>query len=224
MVEEFGINLFQMMENAGRSLALLAKTKYLSRLENPCIVVLAGTGGNGGGGLVASRNLLNWGYKVIILTSKNIEDYHGVPKQQFETLITMDADIIPFDNFNKSINCNLIIDALLGYSISGNPRGIVKEMIQWANHTKLSQDMPILSLDLPSGIGPEGEVFTPVIRADTTLTLALPKQSMYKNNTRNYIGELFLADIGVPPKLYESRSFQFDLKTLFKDGNILKIY
>ena len=68
MVEHFGIQLLQMMENAGRNLALLAK-RILSldeddddALQDRPIVVLAGRGNNGGGGLAAARHLLNWAH------------------------------------------------------------------------------------------------------------------------------------------------------------------
>ena len=57
MVEDFHIELVQMMENAGRNLADLAVRHFGPRST----VVLAGSGGNGGGGLVAARHLANRG-------------------------------------------------------------------------------------------------------------------------------------------------------------------
>jgi NAD(P)H-hydrate epimerase len=62
MIEDYGISLIQMMENAGRNLAHLARRRFLG--DDPRgrrVVVLAGTGGNGGGGLVCARNLRNGG-------------------------------------------------------------------------------------------------------------------------------------------------------------------
>ena len=65
MIEKYGFELIQMMENAGRALALVAKQVFLKNdLKNKKIAVLAGTGGNGGGALVAARRLSSWGGEV----------------------------------------------------------------------------------------------------------------------------------------------------------------
>src|SRR5215813_10687352 len=65
-VEETGPNLYQMMENAGRNLATLA-LEILGGYSNRCrILVLAGTGGNGGGGICAARHLANRGVPVVL--------------------------------------------------------------------------------------------------------------------------------------------------------------
>ena len=62
MVEVYGIQLMQMMENAGQHLTVLARDRFLERdPESKRVVVLAGSGGNGGGVLVSARNLHNWG-------------------------------------------------------------------------------------------------------------------------------------------------------------------
>ena len=67
MVEDYGILLIQMMENAGRNLAHLARRRFLdSDCRGRRVVVLAGSGGNGGGGLVCARHLHNWGSTVSV--------------------------------------------------------------------------------------------------------------------------------------------------------------
>src|SRR5258708_10237604 len=60
MVEDLGISLLQMMENAGRALAELTGIQ-LSGVRRRHVVVLAGRGGNGGGGVAAARRLARWG-------------------------------------------------------------------------------------------------------------------------------------------------------------------
>lgn len=65
MIEEYHIELIQMMENAGRNLAHLARMPFLGGDPRGYhVVVLAGRGGNGGGGLVCPRRLYNWGANV----------------------------------------------------------------------------------------------------------------------------------------------------------------
>ena len=70
MIDHYGIELIQMMENAGRGLALLAKARLGGSVKGVSIMVLAGTGGNGGGAMVAARRLHNWGAKVVIILTK----------------------------------------------------------------------------------------------------------------------------------------------------------
>ena len=56
MVDEYGITLFQMMENAGRALARFARTRFLGGdASGQRVLVLAGSGGNGGGGPSVQR-------------------------------------------------------------------------------------------------------------------------------------------------------------------------
>ena len=67
MIEEYGILLMQMMENAGRQLAHLARQRFMDGDPvGKTVLVLAGAGGNGGGGLVAARRLHSWGAHVIV--------------------------------------------------------------------------------------------------------------------------------------------------------------
>lgn len=94
----------------------------------------------------------------------------------------------------------LIIDALLGYNLKGNPRGNYAKLINEANDSKL----PIISLDIPSGIeGTKGLILKPAIMADVTMTLALPKTAFQNLQIIEYLGRLFIADISVPNELYK---------------------
>jgi NAD(P)H-hydrate repair Nnr-like enzyme with NAD(P)H-hydrate epimerase domain len=67
-VEEFGLGILQMMENAGRSLALNVM-EMLDSAEGE-VTVLVGPGGNGGGGLCCARHLHNRGFKVWVLLDR----------------------------------------------------------------------------------------------------------------------------------------------------------
>ncbi len=71
MIEDYHIELIQMMENAGRNLAHLARSRFfVGQATGKKVIVLAGTGGNGGGVLVCARRLHNWGAKVRVFLSK----------------------------------------------------------------------------------------------------------------------------------------------------------
>jgi NAD(P)H-hydrate epimerase len=113
---------------------------------------------------------------------------------------------------------DLIIDAILGYGFHGKPRRRTARWIEWAN----SQGCPILALDLPSGLdATTGIPSTPCIRATATLTLALPKTGLRAPQAQAFVGEVFLADIGVPPEVY--RDIGLEVRALFAGGSIIRL-
>lgn len=113
---------------------------------------------------------------------------------------------------------DLILDALIGYGLTGNPRGAAAEWITWAN----GAGRPILALDAPSGLdATTGQPGQPCIRAAVTLTLALPKTGLLTPEARPLVGELYLADISVPPELY--RRLGIEIGSLFNDDTIVRV-
>jgi NAD(P)H-hydrate epimerase len=197
MVEVYQIQPIQTMENAGRNLALLAKRLLDHDTIDRPIVVLAGRGNNGGGGLVAARHLLNWGAWVQIVLTHPVEAYQGVPAQQVAILQAMGAPLAWAEEGWELPPTDLMIDALIGYGLHNAPHGKTRDLIQLAN----SSHAPILSLDAPSGLDTTtGQLFTPHIQATATMTLALPKAGLLA--AAPACGQLYLADIGVPPQIY----------------------
>lgn len=193
------------MENAGRSLALHA----MELCQPLCrILILAGPGGNGGGGLACMRHLHNHGYQVELVLSHRPEKLSGAAKIQYTTLERTGIRAHPPSAIESLLpNTGLVIDALLGYSLKGTPRGAIKDLILTVNESSL----PILSLDLPSGIdATTGDMPGAVIAPTRTLTLALPKQGLQK-----VPGRLFLADIGIPCSIYEQ--IGLEIEPLFQE-------
>lgn len=87
MMEDYQINLFQMMENAGRSLAILANRLFLNQdPRNKKVLVLAGSGGNGGGAITAARRLANWGAHIDLGLTQPPDNMTDIPKQQLQIL------------------------------------------------------------------------------------------------------------------------------------------
>ncbi|NOX45455.1 MAG: NAD(P)H-hydrate epimerase [Chlorobi bacterium] len=218
MTKEYQIDLPRMMENAGLNLALLAKEVFLdSNAQDKKVVVLAGPGGNGGGVMVAARRLMNWGVNVSLVLSTEIEKLTPVPAKQFEILGKIGIELCE-DIPSKA---DLIIDGVIGYSIKGNPRGKAKVMIEAAN----ASSVPVLSLDTPSGLDlTTGTPAEPCIRAAATLTLAMPKQGLFTTAAKSYVGDLYLADISVPPQLYGVFGMDIkEIRKIFSESTIVKI-
>ena len=210
-VEETGPNLFQMMENAGRNLALQAIACLGERWQQANIVVLAGRGGNGGGGICAARHLANRGAKVTLCLSSPLDHLKDVPKWQQHIFQATPGEKIAIAELLASDDpVDLILDALIGYSLRSAPRGDALALIQWANAT----DAPVLSLDTPSGVdSTTGATPGEFIQADWTMTLALPKTGLLPAKT----GELLLADIGIPAGAYAWESLKLNYRSPFGD-------
>lgn len=217
MIEDYHIELIQMMENAGRSFAELARRQLRGAVAGSSVVVLCGTGNNGGGGMTAARRLHNWGTNITVVLTKSKEDLSGIPAHQLEILQRMKIPILE-PNSPLPLTCDLILDSFIGYNLSGSPRGTAANLIQWAN----AQAAPIFALDTPSGLDiTSGTAHEPTIRAAATLTLALPKQGLLVPNAKKFVGDLYLADISVPPEIYTTMGIQ--IPNLFEREDIIRI-
>jgi NAD(P)H-hydrate epimerase len=221
MTEFYGITLLQMMENAGRCLAILARDRFLDGSPaGKAVTFLVGKGHNGGGALVAARRLINWGAKVQIYLSHNPLELNSATAQQYQTLSAMGATFSTAAELPSRLEGELIIDGLIGYRLMGDPQGITKEFIEWANR----QAAPTLALDTPSGIElTEGLVHTPAIKARATLTLALPKKGLYDEEVQRYRGELYIGDISVPRVLYTKPGLELKVPDLFIESDVLRL-
>ena len=221
MTERYGIDLLQMMENAGRCLAVVARDRFLGGdVSGQRIVVLAGGGGNGGGGLAAARRLSAWGANVEVHVSRPRNALKPATEHQLETLVRLSVPVHLDSSGHELGKAALVIDAILGYSLAGPPRGNELHLIDAAN----AQPSPVLALDLPSGLdATTGETPGAVVHAQATLTLALPKTGLYGPKAHGTAGELYLADIGVPPVLYAEPESGFKTNSLFAVGDILRV-
>jgi NAD(P)H-hydrate epimerase len=221
MVEDLGIELVQMMENAGRNLAHLARRRFLENdPAGKSVVVLAGTGGNGGGALVAARRLWAWGAWVRVFTTKPADAFRPVPAHQLDTLRRMQIAIGSEEELLSEEAPSLILDGVVGYRLKGAPEGGAAALIRWAN----ARERPVLSLDTPSGLDTTtGQVFEPAIRATATMTLALPKEGLRGPGAAEHVGELYLADIGVPPSLYARPPLELEVGAIFAQGDVVRL-
>ncbi len=221
MVEDFGIDLPRMMENAGRALALLARARFFDGdVTGHRVAVLAGAGGNGGGGLVCARRLSAWGADVEVHVSRPASEIAGVPGEQLAMLQRMGVPAHEPCDTPGIEHVDLVIDALIGYSLHGAPRGTTLALIDAANLALA----PVLALDVPSGLdATSGETPGVAVIADGTMTLALPKIGLSAPTAEPYVGELYLADIGVPPSLYARHPLNLAVGPIFAMQEIIQL-
>ncbi len=194
-MEDIGVTLLQMMENAGRNLALHAHKLH----ETGSIVVIAGAGGNGGGGLACARHLTNRDIPVRVVLDHDPAKLTGAVANQLRILRATDTPIItsPKAIFDAAI----LIDALIGYGLTDAPRGRARELINQCNEMAT----PVLSLDIPSGYdATTGETPGVAVTPNRTLTLALPKQGL-----KTVPGDIYLGDISIPKGVYEKLNIEY---------------
>lgn len=203
MVEDLHIELVQMMENAGSNLARFV----LERFAPASVEVLAGSGGNGGGGLTAARHLANRGVAVSVVLAKDV--LSPTADHQRDILSRMHVPIS-----GEPSGADVAVDALIGYTLVGDPRGRTAELVEYLNE----RGGPVVSLDTPSGLDvTTGRAGNPCVSATATLTLAAPKVGLLGSAQ---VGELYLADISVPPFVYGDKAMP---PGVFGEGGVVRL-
>lgn len=219
-VEVYSIGLPQMMELAGRATADLA-SRLAGSSPGRRILVAAGRGNNGGGGLVAARHLANRGASVTVVMER-VAALRGVPRWQWQAARVAGSAIIEGDEALAAVHpgaADLAIDALIGYGLRGAPAGWTADMIRRLN----GSGIPVLSLDVPSGLdATSGYCADPCVHAAATLTLALPKTGLLRPDAKPFVGRLWLADIGVPSVLYQELGLE--VEALFSRESLIELY
>jgi hydroxyethylthiazole kinase-like uncharacterized protein yjeF len=196
--EYFGISLLQLMENAGRNVAVEIASRFPIEQR---VAIFCGLGGNGGDGFVAARHLLAQGFKVrVILAGKSRDIRHEAALQNWDALQPL-CESIPIQEVTDSsaipsVDANIVVDALLGTGTKGKLKPPITQIVEYIN----SLDAFKIAVDVPTGIDSDtGEVLGTAIKADLTVTFHKLKQGL--RAAKKYIGELSISDIGVPDEM-----------------------
>lgn len=224
-IDAYGLDLLQMMEQAGSHLAELVRLELGGDLQGKRVVVAAGPGNNGGGGLAAARHLANRGASVRVILARPVNRLSDAGRHQVGTLLQMAVDCcvaiydLPDDEVeNEFATADAVVDAVLGYRASGTPAHGVGWLIDHMARARV----PIISLDLPSGVdASSGDALGAVVNATATLTLALPKSGLFAGDGMRHAGRVYLADIGIPGQLY--RTLGIEIGVPFAAGRIVRL-
>ena len=214
LLEQAGLGLPSLAEQAGRGLAHAVRRLLDRSLDDVAITVAAGSGGNGAGGLVAARLLHAAGAEVqVMLTGQprlagqlDVLDHAKVPVVWIDDEIP--ADMQPGD---------VVIDALLGIGAEPPLRGSAEVVAAWLR----THDVLVVALDLPSGVGADFGLRGPCVTADVTVTLGAPKVALREAIVQPYVGDLYLADLGVPDGVW--RAAGVEPPRVFADGPLVRL-
>lgn len=204
-IENLGLPGVVLMENAGSSVVQEILLHYPKCETN--ILVLAGSGNNGGDGFVIARRLADLGYHVTLCLTVSTDRLKGDAKVHFDVYQKRDLPVFQYDETHPEQlltfieKADLIIDALLGTGISGEVRTPISNIIEAVNLS----NKDVYAVDIPSGVNANnGEVVNVAIKAKKTITFAMPKTGFFVGEGPQYIGEWKVVDISVPLSIVET--------------------
>ncbi len=212
--EFLGVTHFQLMETVGSKIAVEIASRVRGK-SNPKIHVVAGTGKNGGDGIAVARHLASLGFNVkITLVGKADEVCDHAAKHQLNSILQMqdsvELETVPDSSQLRPVEADFIVDALLGTGVRGDLRQPLLGAVRMINKSKGYK----VAIDLPSGLDTDtGQPHGEAVKADLTISLHKTKQGLLKS--REYVGELLVLSIGIPPEA-ETYAGPGDFKILWK--------
>ncbi len=174
-------------------------------MEKGRVVIACGPGNNGGDGGVVARHLDAWGFDVLVawfVDPARLKGDAAIQRDILEhsqlkaNLVEPDADPARIDALWQG--ADWLVDALLGTGVTRPVEGLLARAIASLNRSRL----PILALDLPSGLDADtGQPLGDAVRATATATFVAPKLGFFQDKANSYPGEVTVIDIGVPRAL-----------------------
>ena len=202
-IEEFGIPSLGLMENAGRAVADEV-LKYLSKKKRKTVAIFCGLGNNAGDGFVSARHLLNSGItpKVFFIGQEHqlktdaAVNYYLLKQRGYAI---EEIQEVGKDTVKDLKEADVVVDAIFGVGLNRLIQEPFKSVIQAIN----GQARYVVSVDIPSGLdGTTGKVFGACVKASVTVTFTCAKQGFFKGQGPKYTGQVKVADIGIPKKIY----------------------
>jgi hydroxyethylthiazole kinase-like uncharacterized protein yjeF len=197
-LEERGVGAQARAEHAGRAVAHAVRRMRGDDLEGLSATVLAGPSSNGAGGLAAARLLHSAGAEVEVLTV-------GAPRYPEQTHVLREAGVLveavdPAHLDDARSPGELVIDAMLGVGAEPPLRDLPERAATWLRR----HDVPVVALDLPSGLAADEGLKGPCVTADVTVALGAPTHGLTQRISHAYVGDLYLADLGIPPAAWSA--------------------
>ena len=167
------------------------------------LIIFCSKGKNSGDGFLLGSFAKEFGLEVTIVMSNTSNALKGVSRKAFEEMKDAKVKIISTKSVEKLKVSNkaVIVDALIGTGLKGNLRKNIKESILALN--KLGVKLPVLSLDIPSGVNPDtGDADDIAVYADITATFVAQKRGCFTSVGKKFSGEIIYSDLEIPKNLF----------------------
>lgn len=212
-IQEIGIIGPILMENAGIQITKEILTKSPD-VRKEKIVIVAGKGNNGGDGFVVARHLFNRGCRPLVLLLALKKELRGDAALNAQIADKMGIEIREINSAQKwSANkriltkATLLVDGIFGTGLIKPAKGLFAQAIEDINKSKAFK----VAIDIPSGLSADTfEIIGPCVRADLTVTLAAAKIAHVFPPAEDYMGELKISDISVPPYMFAEESLKLE--------------
>ena len=188
--EQFGLAGGELMRRAGAA----ALDALLQRWPVPgALTVYCGAGNNAGDGYVVARLARAQGIPVRVLQVGAPEKLAGDAREAWQKALAAGVPMQPFSP--REAPEGIVVDALLGTGAGGDVRGDYREAIAQIN----ASGLPVMALDLPSGLHPDtGAELGVAVRANLTVTFIGCKQGLFTGRGPALVGEVCFDGLGVP--------------------------
>lgn len=199
-INEYNIPGIVLMENASRGLAEQALLMLKDAQASPTkVLIICGSGNNGGDGYALGRHLHNAGVKVTFVQLSKVRENTDAATNR-NICLNMNLNEITFVDIDSCANCDLIVDAIFGTGLDRPVAGLAGEVINWINQQKTL----VLAVDLPSGLDCDtGKPLGIAVKADCTVTFVARKPGMLAQGAEEYLGKVVVVSIGAPIELIE---------------------
>jgi NAD(P)H-hydrate epimerase len=193
---QFNIPAYTLMRRAGRAAFDCLLDCFP---EAKTILVLCGAGNNAGDGYVLARLAQARGLNVNLVSLIDIKQLTGIAQQACQHWLEV-GSVHPWSDDYLEV-ADVVVDALLG---TGLKRAVSPEWCELINTVNAS-DVPVLALDLPSGLlADTGMISGCAMRADVTMSFIALKQGQFTAQGLEYCGEIFFDDLMLPDSAYAS--------------------
>jgi ADP-dependent NAD(P)H-hydrate dehydratase / NAD(P)H-hydrate epimerase len=210
-IEEIGLPGAVLMENAGMAVARAIRERAPQARR---LAILCGRGNNGGDGFVVARQLLALRPLTVILGSrKDIAGearlHLGVLERSGGTVVEVLNDAGWAEVRARVADSEVVVDALLGTGLRQEPKGLLAAVIEDVRLLRDDRHFLVVAVDIPSGLSADsGEATWPTIEADLTVTFATAKYGHVLPPACDRVGEVVVADIGIPPSVIAETGVQ----------------
>jgi hydroxyethylthiazole kinase-like uncharacterized protein yjeF len=196
-ITELGIPGPRLMESAGDGAARVIAREF-APIRGKRVVVVCGKGNNGGDGFVVARRLRAQGARItlaLIGPRREVKGDAAVALARWRGRIQEVLAEPALRALQRDLAAaDVIVDALLGTGLSGPARGLVADAIGAMN----GAGPPVVSLDVPSGLGSDdGALIGPTVEATLTTTFAGYKRSLLLHPGARQAGRTVVVDIGM---------------------------
>jgi NAD(P)H-hydrate epimerase len=210
-IRDFGIPGPVLMENAASAI-VSEMERFFRGLAGVKVGIICGKGNNGGEGLALARRLRTRGVPVRVALLAPFAALQGEAKLNLSILRKTDVEILPGASSKVLADVvgwsDILVDALLGVGLTSSLKGNYALAVEMMN----AAGRPIVAVDVPTGVNADtGEVMGSAVRADLTVTMALPKRGLALHPGASLAGTVRVADIGIPPEVVEQERIPVSL-------------